>query len=228
MDLSDASIAASNKANDQPYHTIAKGNTEYNPTIVSLYTEKDKLTDYIFGRVKGLKTLITPKSVTSMTAKSIDNRLTECTINSKVLPKGLFKREKDDDLTATNSMEKMEFSNNLEVIGDSVAVNYDKMQGLDKMVRMPDNVWYIGDCSFKDYFHAPKYMSVNALKTDDVAIKAEGLTIEVEGLDDGKQLQVYDIDGRLVYAGAGRRITLPGAGLYIVKAGIKIQKITVQ
>jgi hypothetical protein len=78
-------------------------------------------------------------------------------------------------------------------------------------------------------FPMQEWSGVKAVNTDAVRVFAEGSEVRVQGLADGSPLSVADLDGRIVYSGAATSgnmtITLPAAGMYIVRANGKSYKV---
>jgi hypothetical protein len=59
----------------------------------------------------------------------------------------------------------------------------------------------------------------------DVKVYATGLTLNVDGLADGGQVEVYDAVGRSVYNGTTTVVSLPAAGVYVVRVNGLVRKI---
>ena len=65
-----------------------------------------------------------------------------------------------------------------------------------------------------------------ATVTDDfVNVSVNGLTISVGGVD---AITVASVDGRVIYSGAHTDVTVPAAGIYLVKTADGVVKVTVK
>lgn len=65
-----------------------------------------------------------------------------------------------------------------------------------------------------------------AEKTEDLRIGVNGDTATIEGVEDGEEIAIYDMSGRLIRTGKEHTFAGLARGIYVVKAGAKTAKFT--
>ena len=68
---------------------------------------------------------------------------------------------------------------------------------------------------------------IEAAKTDRVSVAAVGGEITVTGADNDAVVEVYGVNGMLVYRGKSKSVPVPSAGVYVVRVAGKTVKATV-
>lgn len=95
-----------------------------------------------------------------------------------------------------------------------------------------ETIWLADTKSINDGFPILSYMDTEATGitsqklNDNVSVYPTDGRIVVEGAD-GKQMQVYTIDGRMVYSGKAANVSSK-SGLYVVRVGNKSYKVVVK
>lgn len=59
-------------------------------------------------------------------------------------------------------------------------------------------------------------------------VNLSGRVLAVDGISDHVELSVYNLEGKIIYKGTGREITLPGPGIYMVTSGNAKVKVMVK
>ena len=68
---------------------------------------------------------------------------------------------------------------------------------------------------------------IDAAKADRVSVAAVGGEITVTGADNDAVVEVYGVNGMLVYRGKSKSVPVPSAGVYVVRVAGKTVKATV-
>ena len=68
---------------------------------------------------------------------------------------------------------------------------------------------------------------IDAAKADRVTVAAVGGEITVTGADGDAVVEVYGVNGMLVYRGKDKSVPVPSAGIYVVRVADKTVKVTV-
>lgn len=66
---------------------------------------------------------------------------------------------------------------------------------------------------------------VKAIDQDNIMFELKDGIIHVKGFADSQTLKIYDIDGKLIYAGSNNEISLPHKGMFILIVGSSNKKI---
>lgn len=69
------------------------------------------------------------------------------------------------------------------------------------------------------------FSGIDACADKELTVMADGGRIVVEGADSSLPVEVYGVNGQLIYHGAASDIDVPGAGVYVVKVGKQTVKI---
>ena len=67
---------------------------------------------------------------------------------------------------------------------------------------------------------------IDDVQSDALSLTTDGMTVTVNGVDEGTAIRVWDMSGRLVYDGADSCITLPAHGIYVITAGGRTAKVS--
>ena len=103
---------------------------------------------------------------------------------------------------------------------------------LNEGSEVEETIWLADTKSINNGFPILSYMDTEATGitsqklNDNVSVYPTDGRIVVEGAD-GKQMQVYTIDGRMVYSGKAASVSSK-AGLYVVRVGNKAYKVVVK
>ena len=68
---------------------------------------------------------------------------------------------------------------------------------------------------------------INAAKADRVSVAAVGGEIAITGADCDAVVEVYGLNGMLIYRGKDKSVPVPSAGVYVVRVAGKTVKVTV-
>ncbi len=68
---------------------------------------------------------------------------------------------------------------------------------------------------------------IDGTKADEVKVTATGDEITVAGAADDAVVEVYGVNGALVYRGNGKSVAVPSAGIYVVRVAGRTIKVAV-
>ena len=68
---------------------------------------------------------------------------------------------------------------------------------------------------------------IDGTKADEVKVTATGDEITITGAADDAVVEVYGVNGALVYRGNGKSVAVPSAGIYVVRVAGKAIKVAV-
>ncbi|MGM9833470.1 MAG: leucine-rich repeat domain-containing protein [Candidatus Limisoma sp.] len=71
------------------------------------------------------------------------------------------------------------------------------------------------------------YSGVDEIAPDDVTVRVVDGKIEVNGASDSINIELYGINGTLIYCGSADNLPTPMPGLYIVRAGKTVKKVAI-
>ena len=78
---------------------------------------------------------------------------------------------------------------------------------------------------WKDFYNITA--GIDGTKADEVRVTATGDEITVTGAADDAVVEVYGVNGALVYRGKGKSVAVPSAGVYVVRVAGKAIKVAV-
>lgn len=78
---------------------------------------------------------------------------------------------------------------------------------------------------WKDFYNITA--GIDGTKADEVKVTATGNEITVTGAADDAVVEVYGVNGALVYRGNGKSVAVPSAGVYVVRVAGKAIKVAV-
>lgn len=79
--------------------------------------------------------------------------------------------------------------------------------------------------TWKDFYNITA--GIDGTKADEVRVTATGDEITVTGAADDAVVEVYGVNGALVYRGKGKSVAVPSAGVYVVRVAGKAIKVAV-
>ena len=82
--------------------------------------------------------------------------------------------------------------------------------------------------TFWRQFQITEYDSVTDVPVDGLQVHINGRELSVSGLTDGNNVEIVNAMGQMVYAGPETTVTLPSAGIYIVRVGAAVRKVVVE
>ena len=68
---------------------------------------------------------------------------------------------------------------------------------------------------------------IDGTKADEVKVTATGDEITITGAADDAVVEVYGVNGALVYRGNGKSVAVPSAGIYVVRVAGRTIKVAV-
>ena len=89
----------------------------------------------------------------------------------------------------------------------------------------PEVAAVTGDVTYTARFDAQPHTGLSTLDGGGMVLQVEALTLLITGIGDQEEVMVYDPEGRPVYRGTDRHITLPAPGIYIVCRPGETQKV---
>ena len=178
-----------------------------------------KVGDYSFNSCGSIKTVVIPDGVVTVGKYAFGcPELTKVTIGKTVSSIGdyAFNCRKIEEMTSLNPVPPTvnEFVYNVSNLNFPVYVpagSVDAYKNADGWRWL--NIKEIADGG------------VGEISKDDISVSVVGGRIVVCGVDDDSEVEVYDLSGRALYAGASAEIPVQSAGVYIVKVSGQTFKV---
>ncbi len=79
--------------------------------------------------------------------------------------------------------------------------------------------------TWKDFYNISA--GIDGTKADEVKVTATGNEITITGAADDAVVEVYGVNGALVYRGNGKSVAVPSAGIYVVRVAGRAIKVAV-
>ncbi len=201
--------------------------------------------DYAFSGCSGLTELILPSSVTSIGDYAFYgcSGLTELTLPNSVTSIG------DSAFSGCSGLTELTLPNGVTSIGESAFKNCSGLSKITSLAEIPPVcgrevfdgvnktnckliVPIVSVIAYKqaevwnEFSNIKGFSGVEDTVADGNTIRAIGNQIEISG--DFTSVEVYGINGALIYKGKDNVVTVPSAGIYLVHVAGKTRKIVVE
>lgn len=110
-----------------------------------------------------------------------------------------------------------------EIYGAKNAFDWESYEKSELVVPSGSEDLYANADVWKNFRHITS--DVKAIDQNNIIYELRDGIIHVEGLADSQTLKIYNIDGKLIYAGSNSEISLPHKGIFILIVGSSNKKI---
>ena len=191
-------------------------------TKLTLPNSITSIEDYAFGDCTGLTKITLPNSVTSIGKYAFEgcNGLTELTLPNSVTSIGERAFNGCSGLSKITSLAEIP-----PVCGSGVFDGVNKTN-CELIVPIMSVIAYKQAEVWNEFSNISGFSGVEDTVADGNIIRAIGNQIEIIG--DFTSVEVYGINGALIYKGKDNVVTVPSAGIYLVHVAGKTRKIVVE
>jgi len=217
-------------------------------TSVVIPNSVTEIGDYAFSECNGLTSVVIPNSVTEIG----DYAFSECNgLTSVVIPNSVTKIAYRM-FSGCSGLTSVVIPNSVTDIGGGAFYGCN-LEFIDCMATVPpfssawedyayeNTVLYVPKGSLRAYeskdpwrnfftIEEKDFSGINDVEADatEVTVSVDGGCIRVAGMADGAEVEVYDLTGRRVYAGAESTIDGLSRGVYVVRVAGKPHKVMVR
>ena len=202
------------------------------------------ISNYAFYGCTGLTSITIPNSVTNISNYVFEGctGLTSITIPNSVTSIGNYAFSRCKGLTSIT------IPNSVTNINDYAFYDCTGLKVIDIYAKTPPSCWnssfrnvdtqtcklvvpaesleaYKKADTWKDFYNITA--GIDGTKADEVRVTATGDEITVTGAADDAVVEVYGVNGALVYRGKGKSVAVPSAGVYVVRVAGKAIKVAV-